>query len=85
MNQALENDVDQVQHHLGALERIVQARGGVETLDFDLQRIFTWWVHPLTPLLVCANLAGTSIVSAPPYNSPLVFLARYSTRWNHFL
>jgi hypothetical protein len=40
--QAMENDLDQVRHHLQALERIVGSLGGMEVLDFDLQRICTW-------------------------------------------
>lgn len=38
----MENELDQVRHHLQALERIVGAMGGMESVEFDLQRICTW-------------------------------------------
>ncbi|KAF2654937.1 hypothetical protein K491DRAFT_445687 [Lophiostoma macrostomum CBS 122681] len=64
---AVDNEWDQASSHLGALHRILDARGGVETVDFELQRTFTW---------VSYSFAGA--LRLPPQFPPPLFGAALS-------
>ena len=44
----MNNDTVTAAHHLDGLERIVNLRGGFETLDHDFQAYISWLVAEVT-------------------------------------
>ncbi|KAF2116401.1 hypothetical protein BDV96DRAFT_658682 [Lophiotrema nucula] len=48
---AIDCDWDEARGHLGALQRIIDARGGIGTIDFELQRTITWTTYCLAGAL----------------------------------
>lgn len=52
---AVDCEWDQARGHLEALQRLVDARGGVHTVDFELQRTFTWSVNAFANLSIFGN------------------------------
>jgi len=75
----VERQWDQARAHLEALQRIIESRTSVETIDFELQRTFTWSVATIicryAGLLTSSRTAYCicGALSLPPQFPPPLF------------